>query len=206
MTPHSSSLAYAICRSLGSAHSGSPATLSQEGTGSQMRVCQTQLLPSPPRAAAPAESDLTPLDGGRPVSSYSVEPARGSGAGSGSGTPAGSGSLRQDVGNVGSGDAPAAYASALAKARQAPWKPDVGFGLEHAPHQARPLGDWEAELQATVAGSAHPPTAALHGSGTAPQAVRQRSGGPRAAAAARQAAETLHARSTAALGCNPAQP
>lgn len=132
----------------------------------------------PPHAAAPAESDLTPLDGGRPVSSYSVEPARSSGAGSGSGTPAGSGSLRQDGGNVGSDDAPAAYALALAKARQAPWKPDVGFGLEHAPHQARPLGDWEAEMQATVAGSAHPPTAALHGSGIAPQALGNVVAGP----------------------------
>ena len=133
---------------------------------------------TPPSAAGPAESDFTALDGARLISSYSVEPARSSGAGSGSGTSAGSGTLGQELGNAGSDNAPAAYAAALAEARQAPWKPDVGFGLEYAPKQARPLGDWEVVLQAAAAGRARPPTVALHGSGTAPQGLGSVVAGP----------------------------
>ena len=109
-------------------------------------------------AAAPDGSDPADL-ASLPVTSFSAEPARRASA-SGEAGAISAQYPAQDPGTVASGDAPAAYAAALAAERQAPYKPKTGFGLERQPDQARPLGDWEARLQAAVAARAASPAAA----------------------------------------------
>ena len=114
---------------------------------------QGATLAAAPDGSGPA--DLASL----PVTSFSAEPARDAGASGGAGAISVQ-NPDQDPSTGAGGDAPAAYAAALAAERQAPYKPNTGFGLEQKPNQARPLGDWEARLQAAVAARAASPAAA----------------------------------------------
>lgn len=139
-------------------------------------VTWSQGLAAPPTGSGPA--DLASL----PVTSFSAEPERGAGA-SGEAGAISAQYPAQHPGTGAGGDAPAAYAAALAAERQAPYKPKAGFGLERQPDQARPLGDWEARLQAAVASRATSPAAAsqyqtlqgLESSAAQPPAASKRS-------------------------------
>ena len=133
-------------------------------------------------AAAPAGSgpaDLASL----PVSSFSVKPTHNANASGGGGATSAQNPNQYPDEGAG-GDAPAAYAAALAAARQAPYKPDTGFGLERRPDQARPLGDWEAGLQAAAAARA----AALPGAGSQQTLQGQRTGAAHPPASSKRSA------------------
>jgi len=110
-------------------------------------------LASAPAGGVRASPELSASGPALPVASFSAEPARGLATGGGADaadqTLAIQGPVAYGAGPAG----PAAYAAAVADARQAAsgWKPSTGLGLERMPAQAQPLGDWEAALAASVA-------------------------------------------------------
>jgi hypothetical protein len=142
-------------------------------------------LASAPAGGASAGPDLSASGPALPVASFSAEPVRslatGGGAEAADQTQATQGPVPYGGGPAG----PAAYAAAVADARQAAsgWKPSTGLGLERMPAQTRPLGDWEAALAASVAARSPNPgrgqTAARAGPALPPEAQTKLAPGAR---------------------------
>ncbi len=133
-------------------------------------------LASAPAGGARVSPNLSAAGPALPVASFSVEPVRGLATGGGADAKDQTLAIQGPVPYGGGPAGPAAYAAAVADARQAAsgWKPSTGLGLERMPAQARPLGDWEAALAASVAARAPNPgrgqTAARGGAALPPEA------------------------------------